>query len=83
MSLYESDHTKFMRELFEKNPKLAEEQKKARPLGGTRSQIRTSARASRKRPYRRKGTSISENKAERFGAFSVPGYFIGRSLARS
>ena len=30
MSLYESDHTKFMRELFEKNPKLAEEQKKAR-----------------------------------------------------
>ena len=30
MSLYESDHTKCMRELSEKNPKLAEEQKKAR-----------------------------------------------------
>ncbi|HVI76602.1 MAG TPA: DUF3460 family protein [Candidatus Acidoferrum sp.] len=32
MNLYESDHTKFMRELFEKNPKLAEEQKKARAM---------------------------------------------------
>jgi Protein of unknown function (DUF3460) len=32
MSMYESDHTKFMRELFEKNPKLSEEQKKARAI---------------------------------------------------
>lgn len=32
MKLYESDHTKFMRELFEKNPKLAEDQKEARAI---------------------------------------------------
>jgi len=32
MELYESEHTKFMRELFEKNPQLAEEQKKARAM---------------------------------------------------
>jgi hypothetical protein len=32
MKLYESDHTKFMRELFKKNPKLAEDQKEARAI---------------------------------------------------
>jgi hypothetical protein len=32
MELYESDHTKFMRELFKKNPKLAEDQKEARAI---------------------------------------------------
>ena len=30
--MYESDHTKFMRELFNKNPKLAEKQKEARAI---------------------------------------------------
>ena len=32
MKLYESDHTKFMRELFEENPQLPEDQKKARAI---------------------------------------------------
>jgi hypothetical protein len=32
MELYESEHTKFMRELFKKNPKLAEDQKEARAI---------------------------------------------------
>ena len=30
--MYESDHTKFMRELFNKNPKLVEKQKEARAI---------------------------------------------------
>ena len=30
--LYESDHTKFMRELFEQNPQLAQDQKEARAI---------------------------------------------------
>ncbi|MBN9134055.1 MAG: DUF3460 domain-containing protein [Nitrosomonadales bacterium SCN 54-20] len=29
---YESDHTRFMRELFEKNPKLPEDQREARAI---------------------------------------------------
>ncbi|MCC2682633.1 MAG: hypothetical protein K0S36_2197 [Nitrosospira multiformis] len=29
---YESDHTRFMRELFEKNPKLLEDQREARAI---------------------------------------------------
>jgi len=29
---YESEHTKFMRELFKKNPLLAEQQKEARAI---------------------------------------------------
>jgi hypothetical protein len=32
MELYESEHTKFMRELFRKNPELAEDQKEARAI---------------------------------------------------
>ena len=32
MTPYESEHTKFMRELFEKNPQLAEQQKEARAI---------------------------------------------------
>ncbi len=32
MKLYESDHTKFMRELFEKNPQWAEDQREARAI---------------------------------------------------
>jgi len=32
MDMYESDHTKFMRELFNKNPKLVEKQKEARAI---------------------------------------------------
>ena len=32
MKLYESDHTKFMRELFEENPQLPEEQKTERAI---------------------------------------------------
>ena len=32
MAPYESEHTKFMRELFEKNPQLAEQQKEARAI---------------------------------------------------
>jgi len=32
MDMYESEHTKFMRELFNKNPKLAEKQKEARAI---------------------------------------------------
>ena len=32
MELYESEHTKFMRELFRENPKLAEDQKEARAI---------------------------------------------------
>lgn len=32
MALYESEHTKFMRDLFEKNPQLAEQQKEARAI---------------------------------------------------
>lgn len=32
MNMYESDHTKFMRELLEKNPELAEKQKEARAI---------------------------------------------------
>lgn len=32
MALYESEHTQFMRELFEKNPQLAEQQKQARAI---------------------------------------------------
>jgi hypothetical protein len=30
--LYESDHTKFIRELFEKNPRLPQDQKEARAI---------------------------------------------------
>ncbi len=30
--LYESDHTKFIRELFEKNPRLPQAQKEARAI---------------------------------------------------
>jgi hypothetical protein len=30
--LYESEHTKFMRELFEKNPRLPQDQKEARAI---------------------------------------------------
>lgn len=30
MDMYESDHTKFMQELFKKNPELTEKQKEAR-----------------------------------------------------
>ncbi|HEY4371865.1 MAG TPA: DUF3460 family protein [Burkholderiales bacterium] len=30
--MYESEHTRFMRELFEKKPALAEEQKKGRAI---------------------------------------------------
>ena len=32
MAMYESEHTKFMREWMEKNPREAEEQKKGRAL---------------------------------------------------
>jgi len=32
MDMYESEHTKFMRELFNKNPELAEKQKEARAI---------------------------------------------------
>lgn len=32
MELYESEHTKFMCELFAKNPQLAEQQKEARAI---------------------------------------------------
>ena len=32
MDMYESDHTKFMRELFNKNQNLAEKQKEARAI---------------------------------------------------
>lgn len=32
MDMYESEHTKFMRELFKKNPGLAEKQKEARAI---------------------------------------------------
>ncbi len=32
MELYESEHTKFMRELFAKNPQLVEQQKEARAI---------------------------------------------------
>ena len=32
MDMYESEHTKFMRELFNKNPELVEKQKEARAI---------------------------------------------------
>jgi len=32
MDMYESEHTKFMRELFKKNPQFAEQQKEARAI---------------------------------------------------
>ncbi len=32
MDMYESEHTRFMRELFKKNPQLAEQQKEARAI---------------------------------------------------
>ena len=32
--LYESSNTKFMRELFEKNPRLPQDQKEARAIWG-------------------------------------------------
>lgn len=32
MDMYESEHTKFMRELFKKNPQFTEQQKKARAI---------------------------------------------------
>lgn len=32
MSLYESEHTRFMRELFDKNPQLPQKQKEARAI---------------------------------------------------
>ena len=32
MDMYESEHTKFMRELFNKRPELAEKQKEARAI---------------------------------------------------
>ena len=32
MATYESEHTKFMRELLEKNPQLVEQQKQARAI---------------------------------------------------
>lgn len=32
MSLYESEHTRFMRELFEQNPQLPGKQKEARAI---------------------------------------------------
>lgn len=32
MAMYESEHTKFMREFLEKNPQQVEEQKKGRAL---------------------------------------------------
>jgi Protein of unknown function (DUF3460) len=32
MSLYESEHTRFMRDLFEQNPQLPEKQKEARAI---------------------------------------------------
>ncbi len=32
LDIYESEHTKFMRELFKKNPQFAEQQKKARAI---------------------------------------------------
>lgn len=32
MSLYESEHTRFMRELFQKNPQLPQKQKEARAI---------------------------------------------------
>lgn len=36
--MYESEHTRFMRELFEKKPALAEEQKKGRAIWWDREQ---------------------------------------------
>lgn len=32
MDMYESEHTKFMRDLLKKNPQLAEKQKEARAI---------------------------------------------------
>ena len=36
--MYESEHTRFMRELFEKKPALADEQRKGRALWWDREQ---------------------------------------------
>lgn len=62
MKLYESDHTKFMRELFEKIRNWRRIRKRRAPSGGIKSWTWKSASASRNQAYRRRPTSISENR---------------------
>ena len=55
------EHTKFMRELFEKNPRPPQDQKEARAIWWDKNSTSMSASASRRRVFHRKATSISAN----------------------
>ena len=61
MKLYESDHTKFMRELFEKNPQLPEDQKKARAIWWDKKLDPEERKRFKESACHRKPTSISES----------------------